>query len=374
MRNIFDETRINHLVLNNRLVRSATWEGMCTEEGRPTAKLAAYYATLARGGIGLVITGYAFIRPDGKQLPGQMGVHTGSFMAEMKMLTDAVHHEGGKICLQLVHCGGQTSQKTAGCQPVAPSAVAAEQFPELPRELPVKEVEELVTLFAEGAHRAKEGGFDAVQLHASHGYLINQFLSPLTNRRTDRYGGSIENRSRFLVEVCRAVRSTVGEEFPVLVKLNGADNLRGGLELEDAVLVARMLDEEGVDAIEVSGGTPASGNLTPVRQGIETREQEAYNLPLAYRIKNAVSCPVMVVGGLRSFEIVEGIVRRDEADYISLARPLIREPALPRRWKSGDEARARCISCNGCFKPGLKEGGIYCVVDKIERESKGRSL
>ena len=188
MRKLFDETRINHLLLPNRLLRSATWEGMCAADGRPTEKLAAYYATLAKGGVGLIITGYAFIRPDGRQLPGQMGIHDDSFAPEMRALTDAVHREGGKICLQLVHVGGQTSSKTIGTRPVAPSAVKVNQYPELPAALSETEIEQLVEQFAEGARRAKEYGFDAVQLHASHGYLINQFLSPLTNRRTDAWG------------------------------------------------------------------------------------------------------------------------------------------------------------------------------------------
>ncbi len=374
MRKLFDETKINGMLLANRLVRSATWEGMCEATGRPTAKLSSCYARLAKGGVGLIITGYAFVRPDGRQLPGQMGVHTDDFAAEMRALTAAVHHQGSKICMQLVHVGGQTTAKTIGCQPVAPSAVQVAQFPELPAELAIGGIEELVACFAAGAARARDYGFDAVQLHASHGYLINQFLSPLTNRRSDRYGGSMENRTRFLLEVYRAVRAAVGKEFPVMVKLNGADNLEGGLELEDALYAARALDEEGADAIEVSGGTPASGERTPVRQGIETREQEAYNLPLAYRIKGGVSCPVMVVGGLRTFELAEGIIRREEADYIAMARPFIREPELARRWQEGDESRARCISCNGCFKPGLKEGGIYCVIDRIERENRHQSL
>ena len=374
MRKIFDETRIGSLHLQNRLIRSATWEGMCTEEGRPTSKLASYYAGLARGRIGLIITGYAFIRPDGKQLPGQMGIHDDSFGIEMKALADAVHREGGKICLQLVHAGGQTTSKTIGTKPVAPSAVNVEQFPEEPAELTPASIQELIAQFGRAASRAKEYGFDAVQLHASHGYLINQFLSPLTNNRTDSYGGSSENRLRFLLEVYRSVRQGVGAEFPVLVKLNGSDNLQGGLEIEDAVEAAKALDDEGIDGIEVSGGTPASGSENPVRQGIDSREREAYNLPLAYRVKNAVTCPVAVVGGMRSLEVIEGIIRREEADYVAMSRPFIREPKLAMRWQAGDETRARCISCNGCFKPGMKEGGIYCVVDKIERESKGSSL
>ncbi|HEY6006803.1 MAG TPA: NADH:flavin oxidoreductase, partial [Geobacteraceae bacterium] len=192
--------------------------------------------------------------------------------------------------------------------------------------------------------------------------------------RDDLYGGSIENRCRFLLEVYRRVRAEVGPDFPVFVKLNGDDFLDGGLAVEDALYAARALDAEEVDAIEVSGGTPASGDRTPVRQGIEDRQQEAYNLPLAARVRNAVKCPVMVVGGLRSLDLIEGIIRREEADYVALARPFIREPHLALRWQQGDEARARCISCNGCFKPGLKEKGIYCVVDKIERESRSASL
>ena len=276
--------------------------------------------------------------------------------------------------MQLVHVGGQTNSAIAGSRPVAPSAIATAQFPETPAELSLEEIAELIALFSAGAARAREYGFDAVQLHASHGYLINQFLSPLTNRREDRYGGSVENRCRFLMEVYRGVRSAVGNEFPVLVKLNAADNLEGGLEPADALYAAKALDVAGIDAIEVSAGTPSSGDRSPVRVGITTRELEAYNLPLAVLIKNAVKCPVMVVGGIRSFEVAEGIIRRGEADYVAMSRPFIREPDLSLRWQGGNRERAKCISCNGCFKPGLKEGGIYCVVEKIEREGKGKSL
>jgi 2,4-dienoyl-CoA reductase-like NADH-dependent reductase (Old Yellow Enzyme family) len=307
-------------------------------------------------------------------LAGQLGAHSDALSASMQALTRAVHGEGGKICLQLVHCGGQSPSRSIGRQPLAPSAVEVKQFPEVPAELSGSDIEDLVRCFGSAAARAKAWGFDSVQLHAAHGYLVNQFLSPLTNRRTDAYGGSVENRCRFLLEINRSVRDAVGADFPVMVKLNGSDNLEGGLDRDDARFAARMLDEEGVDAIEVSAGTPASGERTPVRQGIERREQEAYNLRLAAGIKEAVSCPVMVVGGFRTFEIVEGVIRRGEADYVALSRPLIREPGLPGRWERGEEARARCISCNGCFRPGLKDGGIYCVVDKIERESKGISL
>jgi 2,4-dienoyl-CoA reductase-like NADH-dependent reductase (Old Yellow Enzyme family) len=370
MKNLFEQTTINGMTLNNRFVRSATWEGMCDNEGRPTPRLASCYRDLAAGGIGLIITGYAYVRPDGKQLPGKMGIHSDDFAAEMRALTLAVHNEGGKICMQLVHAGGQTTAKTAGRRPLAPSSVKVEQFPEVPEAMRKEDIDEIVAAFGEGAQRAKAYGFDAIQLHAAHGYLISQFLSPLTNHRTDGYGGSLQNRCRFLLEVYRRVRSAVGPDFPVLAKLNGSDNLEGGLVLSDAVHASRLLDKEKIDAIEVSGGTSASGENTPVRIKIDHPDREAYNLALAGEIKKTVRCPIMVVGGFRSLEVINKALSEDGIDYISMARPFIREPQLIKRWKEGDRSPARCISCNGCFKPGLKEGGIYCVVEKKERQKR----
>jgi len=366
MKKLFEKTTIKSMTLNNRFIRSATWEGMCEKDGRPTAKLISCYRDLAAGEVGLIITGYAFVRPDGKQLPGKMGIHTDDFAADMRSLTQTVHNEGGKICIQLVHAGAQTTAETAGRRPFAPSSVKVEQFPEEPEAMTKKDIDEIVAAFGDGARRAKEYGFDAVQLHAAHGYLINQFLSPLTNRRTDGYGGSVENRCRFLLEVYHRVRSDVGPDFPVLAKLNGSDNLDGGLDLSDAVYAARLLDKEKIDAIEVSGGTSASGEKNPVRIKIDKPNREAYNLALAREIKKAVRCPIMVVGGFRSLEVINNAIIENGIDYISMARPFIREPQLIKRWQQGDRSSARCISCNGCFEPGIKEGGIYCVVEKKE--------
>ncbi len=370
MKTLFDKTEIKGMTLKNRFVRSATWEGMCEPDGRPTEKLARFYKTLAQGKVGLIITGYTFVRPEGKELPGKMGIHRDNFSDSMKELTQAVHDEGGKICIQLVHAGGQTTTRSAGRQPFAPSAVKVEQFPEIPEEMTVKDIEEVVKEFSKSASRAKEYGFDAVQLHGAHGYLINQFLSPLTNLRNDGYGGSLDNRCRFLMEVFESVRSAVGDDFPVMIKLNGADNLEGGLTNEDAVYAAKLLSDNGIDSIEISGGTPASGSQSPARIKIKEPGQEGYNLDVALTIKNAVSCPVMVVGGFRSYDVSEKTVSVQDMDYISIARPFIREPDLVHRWQAGDRTPAKCISCNGCFSPGLKEGGIYCVVEKKEREKK----
>ncbi|HWI40352.1 MAG TPA: NADH:flavin oxidoreductase, partial [Verrucomicrobiae bacterium] len=200
MRTLFDETRINGMTLRNRFVRSATWEGMCDPDGSPTERLAGCYRNLARGGVGLIITGYAFVRPDGKGLPGMMGAHDDALLPAMRRLVEEAHGEGSRICLQLAHAGGQTTRANAGGDTAAPSALQVPQYPELPRELDAAEIPRLVELFAEAACRGREAGFDAVQIHAAHGYLINQFLSPLTNRRTDRYGGDLTARSRFLLE------------------------------------------------------------------------------------------------------------------------------------------------------------------------------
>jgi len=374
-RQLFEPTTINGLRLENRLVRSATWEGMCAENGLPTAELIDLYRGLARGGVGLIITGFASVTDDGKPLPGTMGMHNDAFAAEMQALTEAVHREGGRICVQLGHAGGQTRSTLCGGRPLAPSAVAAPQYhPEIPSEMTAADIKRVVESFAAAALRARDYGFDAVQLHAAHGYLINQFLSPHTNRRDDAYGGDLEGRSRLLLEVYGRMREAVGGDYPILVKLNGSDNLSEGFCLEEARLVAIALDAAGVDAIEVSSGTPASGERNPLRRGIDSPEREAYNLPLIQAIKPAVRCPVIVVGGIRSVWTAKGIVRRNEADYVALCRPLVQEPGLPKRWRWAEgDTLARCSSCNGCFKAALK-GNFRCVkTEAQETTTMGKS-
>ncbi|MEO5362776.1 MAG: NADH:flavin oxidoreductase [Magnetococcus sp. DMHC-8] len=372
MGRLFERSVINGMVLANRLVRSATWEGMCTGEGRPTDKLVSCYRDLARGGVGLIMTGYAYVRPDGRQLPGTLGVYTDAFAGEMCRLTEAVHAEGGRIAMQLVHAGGKADPTGLDHPPLAPSGLRNAQFAVETMAMTRQDIEAVVTAFAQGARRARACGFDAVQLHGAHGYLINQFLSPLTNQRTDEYGGSVENRRRFLLEVYGAVRRAVGDDYPVMIKLNGDDFLAGGLTLAEAVAAAVALDEAGMDAIEVSGGTAASGERTPARGRARSPDEEGYHRDLARQIKAAVSCPVMVVGGFRSRAVVEQALEAGDADYIAMARPFIREPDLAARWRQGEEVTAACQSCNGCFKPGLEEGGIYCVKSRLSAKSAPR--
>jgi 2,4-dienoyl-CoA reductase-like NADH-dependent reductase (Old Yellow Enzyme family) len=364
MATVFEATEINGMQLDNRLMRSATWEGMADLQGRPGEKLARFMANLAKGGVGLIITGYQFVRPEGKQLPGQTGIQEDGMDKEHRLLTGAVHEAGGTVAAQLVHVGGQTDTATVGRRPLAPSEVDVPQFPEEPEALSVEQIEDIVRAFADGARRAKDWGYDAVQLHAAHGYLINQFLSPLTNRRNDAYGGTPEKRRKFLLDVYQAVRDAVGPDYPVLAKCNAEDNIAGGLRFDEALEAMQALSGAGIDAIEVSAGTPASGDESPARADIDERTREAYHLDLARKVKQEVECPVGVVGGIRSYEVAEAAVGEHGLDYVSLARPLIREPGLPRRWKDGDRAPAKCISCNGCFGPGLKEGGIACVIER----------
>lgn len=366
---LFDHVAIGSLQLANRLVRSATWEGMCEAEGRPTPKLIGLYRSLVQGGVGLIVSGYTYVRADGKQLPGKMGIDRDSLVAPLQELTAAVHGEGGRVFCQLVHAGGQTSAKVIGQVPLAPSALAAPNYLELPREPDVAEIAELVAAFAAAAGRAKAAGFDGVQLHGAHGYLINQFLSPLMNRRQDAYGGSLANRMRFLEEVLTAVRREVGSDYPVTIKLTAADHLEGGLEFAEAMQVAQRLAELGIDAIEISSGTAASGAKVPVRQGIDNADQEAYNAVYARRLKAVLEVPVLLVGGLRSGTVLQRLLEEGEADLFCLARPLIRQPDLANRWRRDPSERATCISCNGCFRPGLKGEGICCVVDRIEAEN-----
>lgn len=363
---LFEQGTIGKVKLKNRMIRSATWEGMCHQNGRPTQKLIDYYCDLVKGGIGLIISGYTYVRPDGKQLPGKMGMYTDASSEEFMRLTRAVHDLNGKIVVQLVHAGGQADPKITGQKPVAPSGIKIKTFTEKPQALSILEIEAITDAFAQAARRAKKWGFDGVQIHGAHGYLVNQFLSPLTNQRSDDYGGSLENRSRFLFDVYEKIRAQVGNDYPVFIKLNGDDHMDNGLSNKEAVQIAKQLSDFGIDAIEVSSGTAASAEKGPTRVKINSPEKEAYNLELARTIKNEVVCPVICVGGFRSLSIAQKAVEKDGMDFIALSRPLIREPDLANKWVAQESQTAECISCNQCFIPGRIKGGIYCVVQKKE--------
>ncbi len=353
MAEIFQPWRMNQLTIPNRLVRSATWEGLATpDRGEPTGRLIKALCDLALGGVGLIITGYAFIHPWGKGRPRQTGVHLDDLITPLRRLSDAVHQAGGLVAVQIVHAGGQTRAQLIGRQPLGPSAMTHPFYNQPVDAMSCGQVQDTIGDFARAAGRVKAAGFDGVELHGAHGCLINQFLSPLTNQREDDYGGGLENRARFALEVLSAARSEVGRDFPLFVKLNSADYQYNGLALEEGILVARALDLVGVDAIEVSGGTPAAGKLSATRL-VRGAGEEGYFLPNAVAIKEVVSCPVISVGGWRSRARVAQALQ--QVDAVALCRPFIRQPDLAKRWKNGEE-ESTCLSCNQCFEMGMRQG------------------
>ena len=365
MAELFDEIRINNMTLKNRSVRSATWAGMAEQGGRCSMRLIELTEKLARGDVGLIITGFAYVMPNGQALTRQLGIYDDALIPNLKQLTKRVHAAKGKIAMQIVHAGVQTVMRERKNRPFwGPSAVYDKTYQKTPKAMTQREIKETVQAFAHAADRVKRAGFDAVQLHGAHGYLVSQFLSPIRNRRTDKYGGPIENRARFLFEIYRAVRKNVGKDFPVLIKLNAKDFVRGGLNQKDALFVAKRLEEIGIDAIEISGGIPASGDLGPARPNIRTAAQEAYFLSLAKKIKNQLSIPIILVGGIRSFKTSNHILKTGAADLVSMSRPLIREPGLIKRWKEGDRKKAKCVSCGQCFQAARSPEGLYCMLER----------
>jgi 2,4-dienoyl-CoA reductase-like NADH-dependent reductase (Old Yellow Enzyme family) len=315
-------------------------------------------ADLARGGVGLIITGYAFVAPEGRGLPRQTGVFDDALIEPLRLMTHAVHEAGGLVALQIVHAGGQTRSAWTGSQPLGPSRLVHPMFGEEVRELSVEEIRDVVDAFAAAARRARAAGFDAVQLHGAHGYLINQFLSPNTNLREDDYGGSIGNRARLCYEVYDAVRAEVGADFPVFIKLNSEDAVDGGLEPSDAVEVSRGLARRGIDAIEVSGGVPAAGKKAAART-VPRIEDEGYFLDNARAVANNVECPVIAVGGFKSrARILEAL---QSVDAVAMSRPFIRQPDLAKRFRDGSLDAAECVSCSRCLAATM-EAGLRCGV------------
>jgi 2,4-dienoyl-CoA reductase-like NADH-dependent reductase (Old Yellow Enzyme family) len=368
MSKLFEPETINGMTLPNRFVRSATWEGMATDDGAVTPRLIETMAALAKGGVGMIITSHAYVRKEGQAGPWQIGVYMDELIDGLKEMATAVHENGGKIVLQLAHAGCFAATNLTGT--TAWAASTSEGLGKTPRhEMTVEDIRAVAASFAEAAKRAKVAGFDGVQMHSAHGYLLSQFLSPVYNRRKDDYGGSIQNRARFPLEVLGAIRKVVGRDYPVLAKLNCGDFVEDGLTTDDAVQAGRMLVEAGLDALEISGGLLTGGRMSPSRM-VKNTEQEAYFKNEARAFRKALDIPLILVGGIRSFETAERLVNDGTVDLVSMSRPLIREPDLVNRWKSGDTRKALCRSDNACFKPGMEGKGIYCVTAETEKLEK----
>jgi 2,4-dienoyl-CoA reductase-like NADH-dependent reductase (Old Yellow Enzyme family) len=363
MKNLFDKTEIKGLKLSNRFARSATWEGMAASDGQVTPRLTDLMVQLARGGVALIISSHAYVRRDGQAGIFQLGIYDDHLVPALGKMVSAVHEEGGKIVAQLAHAGFMADPKLIGQTPLAVSQV--DGFASSPRKvMTIEDIRGIAAAFGQAAGRAKAAGFDGVQIHAAHGYLMSQFLSPAFNKRTDEYGGPVGNRAKALLEALKSIRSEVGKGFPVLAKMNCEDYLEGGLTLPDSLKAGSLLEKAGLDAIELSGGTLVSGKLSPSRTGIKTEDKEAYFREAARQFKKEVTLPLILVGGVRSPQVAEKLVREGYADYLSMSRPLIREPDLVKRWQSGDRSKAKCVSDNQCFDPGKAGEGIYCVVDR----------
>jgi 2,4-dienoyl-CoA reductase-like NADH-dependent reductase (Old Yellow Enzyme family) len=356
---LFEPKRIGRLEIPNRLVRSATAERMALPDGTCGLQMEALYSDLAAGGAGLIILGHACVSKDGRNRRSITGIYDDRHIPGLRKVVDAIHKHGAKAVSQINHAGRQTTPALIGKTPMAPSAVANKVTGQTPREMTLAEIEETIEAFGRAAHRAKAAGFDAVQLHGAHGFLISEFNSPYTNTRRDEWGGKAEKRRRFITEVYGEVRRRVGNDYPVLVKLNADDCLEGGITFEEASEIAFHLERLGIDAIEISGGM-AESKAGTIRPGIDSREKEAYFLPYAKKLKKVLSVPLLLIGGIRSLEVAEEILERSWADFISLSRPLIREPNLPNEWKNGRTEKAACISCGQCSK--YPDRGISCEV------------
>ncbi len=382
---LFTPIAIGSLTIDGRLIKTATAETRASEDGCVTEDVLAFYRPIALGGTPLIITGNVYVSRDGKSSPGQLGADADDKIQGLARLTAVLHEHGCRIFAQLNHCGRQVLPAAAGLS----EAVSASAKTELvtgtrPRALTGAEIEHMIARFAQAAGRCKRAGFDGVQLHAAHGYLMNQFLTPYTNRRGDAYGGSLEGRSRLLCEAIRAIRARVGLDFPLIVKLNGSDDLplRPGLKTSELVAVAMLLEREGIDAIEISVGHYESGfpmvrgtfgrclrnmvrgsmrHLPFFRRWIMRltwpalalvfnalwRGREGFNLRYTPAFKAKLRIPVICVGGFRSRRAMDDALNRGLCDIVSAGRAFIADPLLYRHLRDASPGPV-CVDCNAC--------------------------
>jgi 2,4-dienoyl-CoA reductase-like NADH-dependent reductase (Old Yellow Enzyme family) len=369
---LFEPIKINKLEICNRLMRSATWDGSADESGGITEQSLRIYKELGQGDIGLIVTGYAFVsHPLGQANPGQYGIYGDPLISGWKRLVKTVHEVGpSKIAMQIVHAGINSPYLVQQGY----TLLAVSKKPELNRphqEMTDEEIRGIIKDFAEAAVRVREAGFDAVQIHGAHGYLLSQFVSPIFNQRTDHWGGSPENRRRFHLEVIREIRKAVGEDYPVLIKFGPEDNQEGGMPFSEGLETCRQMALAGIDSIEISAGVgtgSAAISEDDLKKGLVDkvvfREKAA-------AVKKAVGVPVAVVNGIRSLPMAQEIIAGNDADMVSLCRPFIREPHLISRWLKGDNGPAACISCNRCFPILRRREPLACGEEKrLEKKEK----
>ena len=368
MDTLFTPVKIDELEVPNRFVRSATYDAGA-EDNFVSDWQVELYSALAKGGVGLIISGiFPITSFDGKASPVQNLLTDDKFIPGLKRLADAVHAHGSRLAVQLYHPGREAFRRLQplGIEAPGPSAVKLGEDPFFEgscREMAADEIWATVNAFGEAARRVREAGCDAVQFHGAHAYLLAEFLSPQSNHRKDEWGGELENRLRIHKEIYRAARAQVGLEYPVMIKFGVADGFPGGLQFEEGLEAAVQLAGLGYDSIEVSQGLRGvKWGQTEFRPGIVKRGQEAYFRDWARQVKERVSVPVMMVGGMRSVDLMEEVVAAGEADFISLCRPLIREPGLVASWHRGEVRRPACVSCNKCFENVLSGSKLRCMI------------
>jgi 2,4-dienoyl-CoA reductase-like NADH-dependent reductase (Old Yellow Enzyme family) len=350
MKYLFDQTSFAGMTLKNRFIRSATYDGLAGEGGHLTPELLKAYENLAKSGVGMIITGTAFVSDYDISWQFEMGISDDSFIKEYQKLTELVHQYGTRIIIQVVFAGSQTFPQDSSKIPWGPSPVEDLSTKLIPKEMTKEEIRIVETAFAAAALRAKKAGFDGIQIHAAHAYLLSKFLTPYYNRRTDEYGGAIENRARIIFETYQAMRDKVGPEFPILIKINCDDFVDQGMIFAESKVVCRKLAEAGINAIEISGGSSVARktNQSASRFNI-TVDQESYFKTYAAEIAAENHTPVILVGGNRDVETMTDILNNTSIEYFALCRPLLREPDLIKRWQNGDLKKSLCISCNKCF-------------------------
>lgn len=382
---LFSKGRIGKLELKNRIVMPAMGTSFAAYTGEASDEIIRYYEERAKGGCGLIITEITRIDDEtGVGMSNQLSVTSGKHIPRLVKLADAIHRHDSKIFIQLHHPGRQTYGRLLnGKQIVAPSPIACKVIGEMPRELTTAECEALVKKFVTGAVIAKTAGIDGVEIHAAHGYLINQFISPYTNKRTDKYGGNFFNRMRFVTEIIQGIRFACGKDFPISVRISANEFIEGGLTLEDSVKIARYLESLGIDAINVSCGTYESGHTIIEPACIP----EGWKKDLAKTIKANVKIPVIAVNNIKHPEVAEALLEEGVSDFVGIGRGHLADPAWANKAKYGQEKLLRkCIGCMNCFKVLNSSRPVECTVnpllgreaflgdDKLVKDGNGRTV
>jgi len=355
MKKIFAPLEINGMVLQNRFVRSATVDNL-GKHGMVSEAQLELYRTLSEGEIGLIMSGGIYPTSNGLAAPGQLGAHTDDVIPGLRRLVDVVHENNGKIAAQILHGGFRCQTEVSGFQPIGPSAMFYEETGLQVRELSSGEIYELVESYVQAARRLIESGFDAVQLHGAHGWLLSAFLSPVMNRRQDEWGGTSKARSRFVRLIYEGIRKLAGPEYPIMIKLGFKDYHEYGKPLSEGIETALMLESLGMDAIELSEGIePKWGNH------IRVNALEPYYREECSIARQALSLPLILVGGMRRLSDMQDVIDDGLADAVSLCRPFINAPDMVRRFKQGTADSSECNSCNECIERML-EGRFQCVL------------